>query len=456
MAQNYAEMPQPARQLVWKYWSITEDALEKEFYVALQAVVASVIRDQLASSLSQRLWVGREISLSIGQYKLRARLTIMEPLLSNTFDANTAFLAQFRERSKDERQDISSFIAEIIRYPDERLGATYNTLIGLDDIKKEMEQRLRILLNPQVVDRWFQLHYGSNTPIQLAQTLRDRYPLVILEGEVGCGKTILARSIGHVLAKEMRSVVLFVVNAQVRGGGHVGELTQNISRAFDEAERCQEQEQVPVMILIDEADALAQTRGSRQTHHEDDAGVNTLIQRVDRLRGRPMAVIFATNLFRSLDSAIIRRASAYFHFERPDFEHREEMFRRLVGPIGINKPGISDLAIATNPRELPDYDGKFHRYTFSDISQRILPYAVEYGMDNRSPLSLEYLLKACERVLPTPETVGIDRTLLEACEKYFEFGHFTETVRIDRVPPMRSTTGNQNVHKAGPANNPLN
>jgi hypothetical protein len=47
------------------------------------------------------------------------------------------------------------------------------------------------------------------------------------------------------------------MNAQVRGGGHVGELTQNIARAFDEAERCQQQEQIPAQRLIPYAVELA-------------------------------------------------------------------------------------------------------------------------------------------------------------------------------------------------------
>src|SRR5438270_931222 len=179
---------------------------------------------------------------------------------------------------------------------------------------------------------------------------------MLLEGEVGSGKTALAPSIGHSLALSLQSALaLFIVNAQVRGGGHVGELTQNISRAFTEAERCQEREQIPVMLLIDEADALAQARGSQQTHHEDDAGVNTLIQRIDRLRGRPMAVIFATNLFQSLDSAILRRAIASYHFIRPDDTQRANLFSRLLANIGLDEADIAELVRRTQPRELEGF-----------------------------------------------------------------------------------------------------
>ena len=433
MATRLGEMPQIARQVVWKYWSITEDTLEKDFYIALQSVVANVIREQLGLAPERHIWVGREVQLSVGQYKLRARLTALEPVMANTFDASTAFLVQYRERTKDERQDVSTFIAETIRYPDESFGKTYDALIGLDFTKKDMQQKLKVLLNPRIVEAWFSRYYARFPAMQLIQTLRDRYPLIILEGEVGSGKTVLARSIGHVLAREMGcQLVLYVVNAQVRGGGHVGELTQNISRAFDEAERCQEQEQIPVMLLIDEADALARARGSRQTHHEDDAGVNTLIQRIDRLRGRPMAVIFATNLFQSLDSAILRRAAASFHFDRPDYDQREDVFQRLLGPLGIVQADITRMAIATNPRLLSNFDDKFHRYTYSDISQRIVPMAVETALSEGMPLDRDYMLLACDVVLPTPEYIGIDEQDLPNYDQFFEFGHdFPSEMNVD-------------------------
>ena len=424
MAGYSGEMPQVARQVVWKYWSLTEDALEKDFYVSLQSAVAGIIREQLAVSTTRRLWVGREMQLHVGQYKLRARLTALDPILANTCDGSTAFLAQYRERTKDERLDVSTFIAEVIRYPDEAFGRTYTSLVGLDHIKEEMEQKLKVLLNPSILDNWFQRYYAKNPPLQLIQTLRDRYPLIILEGEVGSGKTMLARSIGHMLIGDIGShLVLYVVNAQVRGGGHVGELTQNISRAFDEAERCQEQEQIPVMLLIDEADALARARGSRQTHHEDDAGVNTLIQRIDRLRGRPMAVIFATNLFQSLDSAILRRAAASFHFDRPDFDQREDLFQRLLGPLGVNQMDVAQMAKATDPRQFLDFDGKFHRYTFSDISQRIMPMAVEGALSEGKRLDRDDIIATCYSVSPTPEYRGINIQNLPNYEKYFEFGY---------------------------------
>ena len=54
--------------------------------------------------------------------------------------------------------------------------------------------------------------------------------------------------------------------------------------------------------MIDEADALAQSRELGQMHHEDRAGVNALIRGLDQLaadRGRVL-VVMCTNRIESL------------------------------------------------------------------------------------------------------------------------------------------------------------
>ncbi len=391
-----------ARDAVWIYRGATEEATEKDFFTAMKADVATAIARRLQSG--ERIWVGREMRLQVNGYTMQARLTNLEPVSANVVGEATRTIAQYQERPKDQGQDVSTFIAEIIRYPDKRQGRVYAALVGLGAIQKDLYRKLWMLLQAGVVDHWANNIYGATPPTALMQVIHDRYPLLILEGQVGSGKTALARSIGHGLATELHSeVALVVVNAQVRGGGHVGELTKNISRAFEEAKRIQEREQIPVILLIDEADALAQARGGRQTHHEDDAGVNALIQCIDQLRGKPMAVLFATNLSQTLDPAIVRRAVATYHFDRPNIEQRAEVFARVLQGLNVSQEDINTLANATEPRALPGFGAELHRYTYSDLTQRIIPSAVERAVWERQPLSIAMLREACATIPPTPE-----------------------------------------------------
>jgi len=395
--------PVAARDAAWLYWGETEQATERDFFVALKLQVATAIARRLQSG--ERIWVGREMRLQVEGYDLRARLVNLEPVTAHVVGEATRTIAQYQERPKDQGQDVSTFIAEVIRYPNEQQGRAYDALVGLKPIQDDLYRKLWTLLQTGLVGRWARDAYGESPPTALMQIIQDRYPLLILEGQVGAGKTALARSIGHSLSVAMgRDLALVVMNAQVRGGGHVGELTKNIARAFAEAQRMQRDEQIPVMLLIDEADALAQARGGRQTHHEDDAGVNALIQCIDQLRGRPMAVLFATNLSQSLDPAIVRRAVATYHFDRPSLEQRAEVFGRVLAGTGIGRDEALRLAQATEARPLPGFGAITHRYTFSDLTQRIIPSAVERAIWRRQPLSIAGLEAACAETPPTPES----------------------------------------------------
>ncbi|MGH2517597.1 MAG: ATP-binding protein [Ktedonobacterales bacterium] len=402
MAQTATTPTIPAGEALWAYWGVSETPAEHDFFASLERKVADAIH--IRARASGRIWVGREMRLRIGQYQIAARLVNLEPVLATTITEDTRTSAQYIERDKEDSEDISAFVSEIIRYPNDQADKIFGALVGLKTISDDMFRKLALLVNPATTDTWVQRQYGTHPPSNLLNILRDRYPLLILEGEVGSGKTALARSIGGVLATTLHTeLALFVVNSQVRGGGHVGELTQNIARAFVAAERTQEREQIPVLILIDEADALAQARGGRQTHHEDDAGVNALIQRIDRLRGRPMAVLFATNLVQSLDAAILRRAVASYHFQRPTATQRAQLFRRVLRDMDLSDEQLNLLATATEPRVLPGYGSVQHRFTYSDLTQRILPMAVEKAIWDQKPLTVQALKEACDATTPTPE-----------------------------------------------------
>lgn len=391
-----------AKKLEWTFRPAGEVRGEEAFFSQLGPYIEAEILRRVRGD--RRIWVGREMQMQVGPYVIHARLDNIDPPLATQVSNVVNVVANLREPKADEGLQTSTFLAETIRYPNEQAGEALLSLVGINEMKVDLERKLILLLSIGSSEYWARTYYGDQPPEGLLQVMRNRYPLFVLEGDVGSGKTALARSIGNQIALKLKSqVVLFVMNAQVRGAGHVGEMTQNISRAFDEAERCEEREQVPTLVLIDEADALAQARGGQQTHHEDDAGVNTLIQRIDRLRGRRMGVFFATNLVQSLDSAILRRASAIYHFKRPDAEQRLELLRTILLGANIRDEDVQMLVQATEPKTIPGFGNGVHRYTYSDITQRIVPRAVETAIWSNNKLTLEYLLSACKNLPPTPE-----------------------------------------------------
>lgn len=136
---------------------------------------------------------------------------------------------------------------------------------------------------------------------RLLSLVSSRPPLVILAGDVGSGKTELAESIGDAVARQEHiDITLFPLSLSTRGQGRVGEMTQLISAAFDhtvaEATKLKGhggKTRGGIILLMDEGDALAQSREAAQMHHEDRAGVNALIRGVNRLANAhlPAAVV---------------------------------------------------------------------------------------------------------------------------------------------------------------------
>jgi len=207
-------------------------------------------------------------------------------------------------------------------YPEATAKERFDRLMGLDEHKARLSKMLGILVNPEKMSSWFkQQHPGSR---EIVKIVLRRPPLVVLAGDVGSGKTELAETVGDPVSRQENiEITLFPLSLSTRGQGRVGEMTQLLSAAFDhtysEATKLRSvsgRSRGAVLLLVDEADALAQSREASQMHHEDRAGVNAFIRGVDRIAasGLPAAVIMCTNRLGALDPAIRRRAADILQF----------------------------------------------------------------------------------------------------------------------------------------------
>lgn len=283
--------------------------------------------------------------------------------------------------------------------PQERLAR----LVGLDDHKERLIKVLGLLVNPSGLEAWAQKHHPGAKGL-LTLVLR-RPPLVVLAGDVGSGKTELAETIGDAVARQEKiEITLFPLSLSSRGQGRVGEMTQLLSSAFDYAvdaanklKGSNGRARGAVILLVDEADALAQSRESAQMHHEDRAGVNAFIRGIDRLaNGRlPAAVIMCTNRLNALDPAVKRRAAEILAFDRPNDTQRHAVLDTALHALGLNSKQIDDLVAATGK-------GKGHYgFTFSDLTQRLLP-AIVLDAYPSSSVTAARALEIATQMQPTP------------------------------------------------------
>jgi SpoVK/Ycf46/Vps4 family AAA+-type ATPase len=277
------------------------------------------------------------------------------------------------------------------KHPNEAALSRYDSLIGIDAQKADLLDCLLRILDPERVPQWLKKHHHGSLP--LAARLDMRPQLVLLTGEVGCGKTALATTIGSVVAKTLdRRVVSMETPSDIRGGGLVGQLSERVTAAFSEARV--KAGKGPGILVIDEGDDLGTSRAQMQAHHEDRAGLNVLIKEIDRLArdGAPIAVVLVTNRLQALDPALVRRAHI-IRFARPDAEARRALFERLLAGVEHDAAAVAALVRASE-RTPP--------FSYSDIVDRGAEAALMACMREDRPMTVSALHDAIGRIEPSP------------------------------------------------------
>ena len=337
-------------------------------------------------------------------------------------DSSSGFLAFVKagERNSDVN-DTRSFnmtktdlFDEVRELPDPVAEQKFSQLVGLDQLKELLLKEGQLLLVPELLDKWCRKFHGTILPG--VKILQQRSPLIVFSGDVGTGKTTLADSFGDSIARKQGvRVTLFRLSLITRGRGAVGEMTSLISRAFGEVEDVARRganksgkARSAVILVIDEADALAESRATEQMHHEDRAGVNALIRGIDRFARNqlPALVVLCTNRHETLDPAVLRRAAIHHKFDRPTTAQTEFLLRAALKDIFDDKQ-YRELAKLLGPER----NGRVYGFTFSDVAQRFVPSLLLEAFPDR-PVTFELALSIAKRIEPTQpfgSTIGETR-----------------------------------------------
>ena len=288
---------------------------------------------------------------------------------------------------------------EDLDLPDPDADRRYHQLVGLDDTKTRLAKEGELILQPALIEQWSKGHHGS--VLAAVRRMEDRAPLFVFEGDVGSGKTTLAETFASDIARQHRvSVKVHRLSLRARGTGAVGEMTRLLGAAFDFVlgEARKHRTNRPTLLVVDEADAIAQSREAGHMHHEDRAGVNALIRGIDALtneRKLGVIVVLCTNRADAIDPAVRRRAAASFQFGRPDNSQRQAMLAELFAEARFSEAEIRKLVAATGPT--PD---RPYGYTHSDIVNRLVPAAILAAYPDR-PLTGAVVLDQITRHAPT-------------------------------------------------------
>lgn len=295
--------------------------------------------------------------------------------------------------------DNTSIFDTIYQLPDAGVARRAETLIGFQEKYGRVKNNLKLLLDQEGLSKWSQKFHDSELPI--IASMLDRYPLVILAGDVGTGKTASAEAMADKITRELDKEGFFLkLSTRIRGEGLHGQMGNLVNTAFDRLKKEAGKRRL-AFLLIDEADAIATTRSTIQMHQEEKAAVNTLIQKIDEVRElKGRAIVFmSTNRLHFIDEAIVRRAAIVMQYNRPNDTEREQLFKFDLAGVNLSDKEIQELVRLTGPKA---NDGL--GYSFSDLRLKLLPEAVANCYPNRG---LDYLVlkETVEKIAPSPKII---------------------------------------------------
>lgn len=205
---------------------------------------------------------------------------------------------------------------------------TFESIAGADEAKEELREVVDFLRNPEKYKR-----FGAKVPKG-----------ILLIGEPGNGKTLLARTVAG-----EANVPFFSISGSDFIEVFVGVGAARVRDLFEQAER-----QAPCIIFIDELDAIGRARGIGMGggHDEREQTLNQLLIKMDGFAqsNAPIVVIAATNRPDVLDKALLRpgRFDTQILVPYPDQKAREAILRiHAEGKRFDPAVDLSDIAANT-------------------------------------------------------------------------------------------------------------
>lgn len=143
---------------------------------------------------------------------------------------------------------------------------------------------------------------------------RNRGVRALFSGASGTGKTLAAKILSAQLGMDLYRVDLAAVVNK-----YIGETEKNLHQVLSRAE------ELDVILLLDEGDALLGSRTSVKSANDRYANLETdyLLQRLEQYQG---IVVVTTNASENIDSAFQRRMDVMVHFIRPQAQERLQIW----------------------------------------------------------------------------------------------------------------------------------
>ena len=247
---------------------------------------------------------------------------------------------------------------------------------------------------------------------------------ILLSGEPGTGKTLLARAIAG-----EANVPFFAASGSDFSGIIVGLGVAKIKEIFDMAKR-----NAPCILFIDEIDAIGQRRSTHSYNDQDrEQTLNQLLIEMDGFANDTgIIVIGATNRADMLDPALLRpgRFDRQVYIELPDLSGRREILDLYAKKVKVS----SDVNLQDLARGTTGFSGADLENLLNDAAL----HAVRNGRKEISQIDVE---EARDKILMGPRKVRKMRPEDIKLTAYHEAGHaFVSMMYSDITDPIHKAT----------------
>jgi cell division protease FtsH len=286
---------------------------------------------------------------------------------------------------------------------------TFADVAGCDEAKEEVSELVDFLKDPSKF-----------------QALGGRIPRgVLLVGNPGTGKTLLARAI----AGEAK-VPFFSISGSDFVEMFVGVGASRVRDMFEQAKK-----QAPCIIFIDEIDAVGRHRGAGMGggNDEREQTLNQLLVEMDGFEGASgVIVIAATNRPDVLDAALLRpgRFDRQVVVSLPDIRGREQILLVHMRKI----PMGNDVKAEILARGTPGFSG-------ADLANLVNEAALFAARSNKRFVEMDDFERAKDKIM-----MGTERRSMVMPEEerrntaYHESGHAVVAKLLPKTDPVHKVT----------------